>query len=298
MLIKLHDRRAEPRARVRGLSCDETGLHFAGDCALIESVGEDGAPAYRRRPIDEINRTLSAGYGAPVDLTAREGLLDSIADHLNRGDLARAQLLALQLRLPDLAGDADIDRLLKADQLLRFNPNHDDKGRFATAPGGARQVGVTSGGTHYSIALRLNAAQSEMLGRIVDYGKAHDFRLEQIAIMVGQAFHESSLGTLEHNPTNATVIGLFQYNARTWHALGHSNLNINNDDDQIIAMYQDLARYDPRYQMRMAQRKIPKDLSFADYLAVRHNLGNTSLDWSNPIVDRHRQSAASLGFKF
>ena len=61
--------------------------------------------------------------------------------------------------------------MLKADQLLRFNPNHDDQGRFATAPGDGRTAthpNNTPGGAHYSTALHLSAKQAEMLGKIVD----------------------------------------------------------------------------------------------------------------------------------
>jgi hypothetical protein len=69
MLRRLHKRRGdgrrgEGRGAVRGLSCDETGLYFAGDCALIEGVAVDGGRVYRRRPMEAINRALSAGYAA------------------------------------------------------------------------------------------------------------------------------------------------------------------------------------------------------------------------------------------
>lgn len=116
-------------------------------------------------------------------------MLDGIAGSLIRGDIARAQLLALQLRLPDLDDETGPNRLLKADELLRFNPNHDNQGRFASAPGdgggrSATHTNKTPGGTRYSTALHLSAKQSEMLGRIVDYGVAHGFRPDQISIAV------------------------------------------------------------------------------------------------------------------
>ena len=50
MLFKLHDRRADGRQRARGLSCDETGLRFGGDCALVAGDDAQGARVYRRRP--------------------------------------------------------------------------------------------------------------------------------------------------------------------------------------------------------------------------------------------------------
>jgi len=141
MQIRLHDR-SEAGARSRGLSCDGDGLRLGGDHALIDAHEGPFGRVFRRRPIDQINRLLSAGYGAPVDLTPREPVLDQIADCLTKGDLPRAQLLALQLRLLDLPDEGAADRLAKAEQLIRFNPNHDDVGRFASAPGGGAGGGA------------------------------------------------------------------------------------------------------------------------------------------------------------
>jgi len=151
MLVRLHDR-TEGAARPKGLSCDDDGLRFGGDFALIEAAEGPFGRVFRRRPVDQINRLLSAGYGAPVDLTAREPLLDRIAGCLAKGDVAQAQLLALQLRLPDLPDDDATDRLARAEALLRFNPNHDDRGRFASAPGDGGHPGKTPGGKAYSTA--------------------------------------------------------------------------------------------------------------------------------------------------
>ena len=134
MQIRLHDR-SEGDGRPQGLSCDEDGLGFGGDHALIEASDGPFGRIFCRRPIDQINRLLSAGYGAPIDLAEREPLLDRIADCLTKGDLAQAQLLALHLRLPDLPDEQAADRLAKAEQLLRYNHHHDDQGRFASAPG-------------------------------------------------------------------------------------------------------------------------------------------------------------------
>ena len=133
MQIRLHDR-SGTAGRSKGLSCDGDGLWLGGDHALIEATEGLFGRVFRRRTIEQINHLLSAGYGAPVDLSAREPLLDRIADCLIKGDVAHAQLLALQLRLPDLPDEAAADRLAKAESLLRFNPNHDALGRFASAP--------------------------------------------------------------------------------------------------------------------------------------------------------------------
>lgn len=84
----------------------------------------------------EINRVLSAGYRMEIDLAERALVLDRIAACLEAGEIGRAQLLALQLPLPDLPSDADVERLVKADEIVRFNPNHDELGRFTFADDG------------------------------------------------------------------------------------------------------------------------------------------------------------------
>ena len=300
MLHKLHDRKALARVPVRGLSCDETGLYFAGDCPLTEEALVDGERVYRHRPIEDINRALSAGYGVEVDLAARKNALDRIADHLTRGEVGKAQIMALQLGLPDLAGDADVDRLLKADRLLRFNPNHDERGRFASAPGGGDGVAVhahiSAGGTRYSTALRLSPKQTEMAGKIIDYGKAHGFRPDQITIAVSQAFYESSLGTLMVNPTTKDPVGLFQYELKSWRDLGHSDLNRYSDTDQIVAIFRDIQTYERRYDARMAEGKLPKDMFFANYFALRYHLGPNSQKFTDRVIDDYDKTSAALDF--
>ena len=131
MFRKLHERQTGERRPATGLSCDEEGLYFAGHCPLIERVGE--TPHYRRRPMGEINRVLSAGYGAEIDLAEREPVLDRITKCLEAGEIGRAQLLALQLPLPDLASDDDVERLAKAEEIVRFNHHHDELGLFTFA---------------------------------------------------------------------------------------------------------------------------------------------------------------------
>jgi len=168
MLVRLHDR-TEGGPAPKGLSCDDDGLRFGGEVALIEASEGPFGRVFRRRPIDQINRLLSAGYGAAVDLTARTPVLDQITDCLTKGDLSRAQMLALQLRLPDLPDEAAADRLAKAEQLLRFNPNHDELGRFASAPGGgpaSNRLTIPQDPTPQVQAAAVRALQARNLGPI------------------------------------------------------------------------------------------------------------------------------------
>jgi hypothetical protein len=43
---------------------------------------------------------------------------------MTAGEWGLAQITALQMGLPELADDEAEERLLKADRLVRFNPNH------------------------------------------------------------------------------------------------------------------------------------------------------------------------------
>jgi len=297
MLVRLHDR-TEGAARPKGLSCDDAGLRFGGDFALIEAAEGPFGRGFRRRPVDQINRVLSAGYGAPVDLTAREPVLDQIADCLTKGDLSRAQLLALQLRLPDLPDEGATDKLAKAEALLRFNPNHDDQGRFASAPGDGGHPGKTPGGKTYSTAIHLTAGQAAVLGRIIDYGVSTGVRPDSIQIAVNQAFVESTLGLLRSDP-DSTATGIFHYIPRYW---THHGLDVFNDADQIKAMYQDLANYRTRFNAGQASGAIPNSLTFEDYIKIRHNIGPYTTRWTGPRVTHmlkdYYAKTATLGFEF
>lgn len=88
-------------ARGTGIVCDEQGL-FVGETPLIERAKDgDGAYQWRPRSAADLDHDLSRVYGLPVTLAGRMGGLDAIAKALSNGDLARAQITALYLRLPD-----------------------------------------------------------------------------------------------------------------------------------------------------------------------------------------------------
>jgi len=107
------------RRAAQGLSCDDDGLGFGGDHALIEAAEGPFGRVFRKRPIDQINRLLSAGYGAPLDLSAREPLFDRIAESLTKGDLASI--------LRKLGGDPD--RLGYGATFRRYVPPSKEKRR-------------------------------------------------------------------------------------------------------------------------------------------------------------------------
>ncbi|MEJ0064609.1 MAG: hypothetical protein WDM85_03610 [Caulobacteraceae bacterium] len=80
-----------------GVRCDARGL-FVGDIPLLERVG---GTSWRPRRVDDLDRELSASYGLPIALEAKSRGLAATALALGNGELAKAQITALFLRLPD-----------------------------------------------------------------------------------------------------------------------------------------------------------------------------------------------------
>jgi hypothetical protein len=123
------------------LSLDEDGLFLGGDFALIFAETSPDGRRYRVRSPEAINPLLSKGYGAPIDIASRMPDLHRIADFMTRGEWGLAQISALHLRMAELPDDRAVQRLLKADKLERFNPNHKPPG-----PGGGQFTSGSEGG--------------------------------------------------------------------------------------------------------------------------------------------------------
>src|SRR5690348_15553724 len=81
------------------------------------------------RPQADLDDAMSARYGHPVDMSTKLGGLSAIADALNRGDVFRAQLGTLALRLPDPPESASgtdprrLAALLHGSDMLRRGQN-------------------------------------------------------------------------------------------------------------------------------------------------------------------------------
>ena len=119
-----------------GLECVADGVALAG-VPLLRTTPEGLAP----RTADEITILLKAAYGPDVDPSGVRPALAVIAEALNRGDLGRAMVAAVQLKLPALGWD-DAARLARADDiLLKFNPDElrDWRGWWTTGGAAAPQ---------------------------------------------------------------------------------------------------------------------------------------------------------------
>lgn len=97
-----------------GPSCDEEGL-FLGRTPLLERAGNQFVVRDQR----ELERVMSAGYGCDVALESRMGGFRAVTKALNAGDLCRATIAAVMLRLPDLPSYAARQKLETEDWLVK-----------------------------------------------------------------------------------------------------------------------------------------------------------------------------------
>jgi hypothetical protein len=116
-----------------GIECDEGGLRV-GDVALL-ARDEKGAWAVREGC--DLGRELSRVYGLPVDASAKMAGFATVAEALQGRNIAKAQIAALLLRLPDplplagaalgKSGEQRLCRDLAACGLLKADGDWDEK---------------------------------------------------------------------------------------------------------------------------------------------------------------------------
>lgn len=136
--------RLTPRGGV-GLACDEDGIAL-GPALLVEPIGAGSPRQFSPRPKEEIARTLALAYGdhAP-DLERCLASLDIAARALEAGDLAKASVAAVLLKLPDLSVDA-FARLAADPSLKKYSPEQprEEHGRWTSGGTGSAPVEVAS----------------------------------------------------------------------------------------------------------------------------------------------------------
>jgi hypothetical protein len=117
----------------RGLRCDAEGL-FLGRDALLQRDSEGN---FEARPADELRKILGDAYGDDANREIHARSVKLVAAALNKGDLARAMMTAVLMRLPEPGSPvsiADVDGVLaKAD----FDPDEprDEQERWTTDGG-------------------------------------------------------------------------------------------------------------------------------------------------------------------
>jgi hypothetical protein len=114
----------------RGLRCDRDGLFLAGE-PLLERDSQD---QFQPRPSTEIRKILSNTYRAETDWASRIRSVGVVAKALNKGDVARAMMAAVLMKMPD---PDDAIRIADVDAALAkagFNPDEprDEHGRWTS----------------------------------------------------------------------------------------------------------------------------------------------------------------------
>ena len=163
----IHEFRLSPLGK-GGISCDQGGA-FVGAVPMLARTHKHGRDEWRPRDCDDLSKEMSAQYGLPVDMSSKRGGLRAIANAFNDGDMARAQVATLLLRMPNppslskgapsrqemikLAGELHWSGVLKADwdpdQHPRWPAHAPDSqgGQFAPKgddPAAGQSAGATS----------------------------------------------------------------------------------------------------------------------------------------------------------
>lgn len=93
-------RLSPPESRI-GVSCDERGA-FVGAIPLLKRRNTGGGQ-WEPRECTALCNELGEEFGLPIDVTSKLGGLKAIADALNDGDVARAQIATVLLGIPNPA---------------------------------------------------------------------------------------------------------------------------------------------------------------------------------------------------
>ena len=100
-----------------GVECDEQGLRLGG-CALL---ARDNRGAWKARDERDLGHDLSHVYGFRVDARAKMAGFGVVAKSLQDGNLAKAQIAALLLQLPDPPARTDAALGKSAEQRLYYD---------------------------------------------------------------------------------------------------------------------------------------------------------------------------------
>ncbi|WP_343633468.1 hypothetical protein [Roseateles sp.] len=126
--------------------------------------------------------------------------------------------------------------------------------------------------------------QRAMAERIAAYGRKNGIQQHLIDAAVKFAYIESKLGARESKGNNAD--GLFQYKPMPWKERHQKSLGTDrwSVDNQIVAMYRDLQRFERRYN-DLSNPRIPRQsVTLEEYLYIKHHDGPNSGDFSPRVT--------------
>ena len=89
-----------PTGEGLGISCDAKGA-FIGAIPILKKLRKNGRDEWDLRDCEQLSEEISEHYGLPIDMSSKTGGLKVIANALNEGDVARAQIGAVLLGIPN-----------------------------------------------------------------------------------------------------------------------------------------------------------------------------------------------------
>ncbi len=92
--------RLSPVGSGRGISCDASGA-FIGSLPLLKRIRRLGEEFWVPRDCAELSKEIGVVWNLPVEFASRAGGLNAIANALNDGDIARAQIATVLLAIPE-----------------------------------------------------------------------------------------------------------------------------------------------------------------------------------------------------
>lgn len=115
----------------RGLRCDGDGL-FLGRDALLQ---KDGEGIFEARSEAELQKTLSRVYGGDAGWESQIRSVKLVASALNKGDMAKAMMTAVLMRLPDPGTPVRIAGTNGALAKAGYDPDEprDERGRWTNS---------------------------------------------------------------------------------------------------------------------------------------------------------------------
>jgi len=117
-----------------GLRCDGSGLFLGHDTLLRR----DRRGVFEARPAGELHDVLGRAYGDETNWESRIRSANLVADALNKGDTARAMMVAVLMRLPDPGGSIRIADVNGVPAKVGYDPDEprDQRGRRTSGGSG------------------------------------------------------------------------------------------------------------------------------------------------------------------
>jgi hypothetical protein len=227
----------------QGVSCDADGA-FLSTIPLLKRLRKSGKDTWQPRDCDEISIEIGAHYGPPINMSSKRGGLKAIANALNEGDIARAQIATVLLGIPDppqLSKSAapreatiKLIRDLHWSGLLKWDPDEhprwpagtaDSKGGQFAPKGEEDETGAASG-TRYATIDRARLYNTEQDGafrnkriQLADAGMsdAYDDPVAE-ATRAAAAMHAAAVQT--HGAANPNAGAASDEHEGFWQALG------------------------------------------------------------------------------